>query len=227
MRDAINNNPMVQIGVLAGLLLIVAVLMMTRMGGEEAPPPPSDAAAAAAVGVPTGVSSDGSPVGGGLPSTDTGSVGGPAGGAPPPVTSAPSTSAPPSTVSPEALKPGPGLPAPVADAITSGDPVVLLIVKRSAVDDRLVQDSVSTLSSRPGIAVFVVPVDEIAKYSRVTQGAGVNRVPALVVVRPGKANGKESPEATVAYGFRKAPSIVQAVDDALYTGKDNLPYHPG
>jgi hypothetical protein len=130
------------------------------------------------------------------------------------------------------LKPGPGLPAPAADAIRGGGALVLLIVRESAIDDRLVEDSVRVLSSRPGVTTFVVPVDQIARYSRITQSVGVNRTPALVVVRPedaskGPGGASKAPEATVSYGFRDSKSVVQAVDDAVYSGKDNIPYHPG
>ena len=31
----------------------------------------------------------------------------------------------------------------------------------------------------------------------------------------------------MSYGFRDSQSVVQAVDDAVYSGKDNIPYHPG
>jgi hypothetical protein len=54
---------------------------------------------------------------------------------------------------------------------------------------------------------------------------GVNRVPALVVVRPRRLSGSV-PEAQVSYGFRNSQSVVQAVQDALYSGKDDLPYSP-
>jgi hypothetical protein len=30
----------------------------------------------------------------------------------------------------------------------------------------------------------------------------------------------------VSYGYRNSQSVVQAVHDALYTGRDNLPYSP-
>jgi hypothetical protein len=48
----------------------------------------------------------------------------------------------------------------------------------------------------------------------------------LVVVRPKRLSGG-TPQATVSYGFRNSLSVVQAVHDSLYSGKDNLPYNPG
>ena len=131
----------------------------------------------------------------------------------------------PTTVSPDALVPGPGLPRPVISAWNHGDAVVLLIARGGATDDRLVRSSVEALSE-PGVAVFVAKAGKVARYSRITQGVGVNRVPALVVVRPKRLSGG-TPRATVSYGFRDSQSVVQAVHDALYSGKDNLPYNPG
>ena len=56
-------------------------------------------------------------------------------------------------------------------------------------------------------------------------GVDVNRVPALIVVRPRRlAHG--APTATVSYGFRGPDSVQQAVRDALYKGPRNLPYYP-
>ena len=129
------------------------------------------------------------------------------------------------TVTPQALIPGPGLPEDVARAYASGNAVVLLIVRNGATDDELVRDSVYQIS-RSGVSVFVAPASDVARYSRITQGAGVNRVPALVVVRPRRVSG-DTPQATVSYGFRSTASVVQAVDDALYGGRDDVPYHPG
>jgi hypothetical protein len=103
--------------------------------------------------------------------------------------------------------------------------VALLVVRPSGIDDGLVRDSVDSLSARSGVAVFVVRANRIARYSRITQGVGVNRVPALVVVRPRRLSGSV-PEAQVSYGFRNSQSVVQAVQDALYSGKDDLPYSP-
>jgi hypothetical protein len=44
-------------------------------------------------------------------------------------------------------------------------------------------------------------------------------------VRP-RSKGVSMPEAQVSYGFRNSQSVVQAVHDALYKGRDNLPYYP-
>jgi hypothetical protein len=113
----------------------------------------------------------------------------------------------------------------VVDAWKRGDTVVLLLVRPAGIDDRLVRDSVRSLSGDSGLAVFVARANKVARYSRITQGVGVTQVPALVIVRPKRVSGSV-PEAQVAYGFRDAQGVVQAVQDAVYSGKDDLPYSP-
>ena len=150
-----------------------------------------------------------------------------AGGAP--AAAAPTGSAIPSTLPPptaESLIPGPGLPAEVVKAWEGGDAIVLLIVRNKGVDDRLVKGSVRGMQGDSEIAVFVAKAKDVARYSRITQGVGVTRVPALVVVRPQRLSGSV-PQAHVSYGFRDSQSVLQAVDDALYSGRDDIPYHPG
>ena len=224
MRKALNENPKVQAGVIV-VLLAAGLLMFMRMssgGGEvaEAPPVPTDAATAA--GAPTGASGAGvDPAVAGVAPTDPAAATAAAtsGGIP----AAPVAST--GTVSPEALVPGPGLPAEVAQAFARGDAVVLLVVRQGATDDELVRDSVAGIS-RSRVSVFVAPAGKVARYSRITSGVGVTRVPALVVVRP-RSVGGDIPQGTVSYGFRNSQSVIQAVEDALYGGRDDIPYHPG
>ncbi|MGZ5346926.1 MAG: hypothetical protein ACXWGV_04970 [Solirubrobacterales bacterium] len=216
MRKAINENRKVQALVICALLAAGALMLMTQMnkGGDVAASgefPGSETPPAAEVSV----------------SSVNGSVGSAAVSLPQGATAAAPTVAPaPETVSKAALKPGPGLPAPVVRAWEGGDAVVLLVAKDAAVDDRLVHDSVAALSGRAGVTVFVTPASEVARYSRIAQGVGVDRAPALVVIRPKRLSGSV-PQATVEYGFRSAQGVEQAVDDALYSGRDNVPYHPG
>jgi hypothetical protein len=217
MRQAINENRTVQLALLGGLLLVVGLLLVMRMGKkEEAPPPATSPVAGSSVSGTTSPSTPGA-------STATSPTAGTTAAAP--VTTGATVTASPTTVSPDALVPGPGLPRPVISAWNHGDAVVLLIAKGGATDDRLVRSSVEALSE-PGVAVFVADAGHIARYSRITQGVGVDRVPALVVVRPKRLSGG-TPQASVSYGFRDSQSVVQAVHDALYSGKDDLPYSPG
>jgi hypothetical protein len=102
--------------------------------------------------------------------------------------------------------------------------VVLLFVRDGGIDDRLVRGTVESLGSFPDAAVFVVPAGRIANYAAIAQGVDVNRVPALVVLRP-KRLGKDIPTASVHYGFQSPQSVVQAVVDAGYKGR-TVPYHP-
>lgn len=120
--------------------------------------------------------------------------------------------------------PAPPLPRDVTAAYQSGQTVVLLIVRDGGIDDELVRDSLTALDSVPDTAVFVVPVEEVARYAAITLGVDVNRVPALVVMRP-KNLSEAGPEAAVTYGFQTAQNIEQAVRDARYHGP-TVSYHP-
>jgi hypothetical protein len=226
MRQAINENRTVQLALIGALALAAGLLLVMRMGGggEEAAPTSEPV-----------VSDTG---GGSVPGVDSAAGVGATSSATPAADTAAATGAPPAAagagataagtggpVTPAALVPGPGLPRPVKAAWNRGSAIALLIVRGGAVDDRLVRDSVEALS-RTGVAVFVARAKHVARYSRITQGVGVNRVPALVVVRPKSVSGAV-PQASVSYGFRSSQSVVQAVQDALYRGKDGLPYHPG
>jgi hypothetical protein len=219
MRQALNENPKVQAGVVVVLLIAGVLLFMKMSAKPEAVP-----AGAAAVGAADATGAAGTGAGAGATAAPgTTPTAAPAAGTT--ATALPSVPTSSGTVSPQALVAGPGLPADVASALKQGNALVLLIVKDGATDDDLVRDSVSQIS-RSGVSVFVAPASEVARFSRITQGAGVNRVPALIVVRPRSVSGK-TPEATVSYGFRSTASVVQAVDDALYRGPDDVPYHPG
>ncbi|MGH2926218.1 MAG: hypothetical protein ACRDK1_09635, partial [Solirubrobacterales bacterium] len=120
---------------------------------------------------------------------------------------------------------GPGLPKPVAQAYAQGKAIVLLVYRRNGIDDAAVRSSVERLRVSPFAAVFVTEADRVARYSRITAGLDVNRVPALIVVRP-KSLSHGTPTGSVSYGFRGPASVDQAVRDALYKGPSNLPYYP-
>jgi hypothetical protein len=215
MRKALNDNPMVQIAVIGVLVLVVGLFFMMNMKKKS----PSSSSAS-----PTAAAATGSSAGG---TTTPVTIGGDAaaGATATPSVAAPSASVTGGTVTPEALIPGPGLPKPVVDAWKGGDAIALLIVRGGGIDDRLVRGSVESLNGDAGVTVFVARAKDVARYSRITQGVGVDRAPALVVVRPRKESGSV-PQAQVSYGFRDSQSVVQAVHDALYSGRDNLPYSP-
>ena len=90
----------------------------------------------------------------------------------------------PSTGGPAAPPEAPPPPKAVTAAFNSGETVVLLIVRESGIDDRLVKADSEAVASIPDVTLFVVPARKIARYASITEGVGVNRVPALVVLRP-------------------------------------------
>jgi len=116
------------------------------------------------------------------------------------------------------------LPHDVLAAWNDNKTVVLLFVHDGGIDDKLVKDATESLSSLPAAETFVIPAGEISRYAAVTEGVGVNRVPALVVVRPKHVH-QTIPTASVNYGFQSGQSVVQAVIDAGYKGP-TLAYHP-
>jgi hypothetical protein len=115
-------------------------------------------------------------------------------------------------------------PAPVKAAFAANQTVVLLFVRNGGIDDRMVKATVERLDGLQGIATFVVPADQIARYATIAQGVDVNHVPALVVVRPKHLN-HGIPTASVHDGYQSPQSVVQAVLDAGYRGR-TLAYHP-
>lgn len=115
-------------------------------------------------------------------------------------------------------------PPAVTAAFEANQTVALLFVHDGGIDDRLARDSVGALEALPEVATFVVPASRIARYAAIAQGVDVNRVPALVVIRP-KHLDNGIPTATVTYGFQSSQSAVQAVKDAGYKGR-TLEYHP-
>ena len=80
------------------------------------------------------------------------------------------------------------------------------MIDPKGMSDEKVEEYTNALRSRNDVQVFIVDVKDIADYSRITIGATVNRVPALVVIRPRKLTGSV-PTATVSYGFRDAASV--------------------
>ncbi len=212
MRNALNNNPVVQIGLIGALVVFGGLIFaMPLLKGSPDEPPASTAPAPASSAADLGSSS--------TPGAATASPG----------IAAPSSSAAlpaAGAVDPEALVPGRGLPKELIVSWSKGDAVVLLIVRGGGIDDQLVRRSVQALSADGEISTFVARAKNVARYSRITQPLGVSRVPALVVIRP-RESGDSVPEAQASYGFRSAAGVVQAVNDALYSGSDSLPYHPG
>ncbi len=213
MREAINNNPMVQIGLLGLLGVIVAVVFMSGSGGD-APPAPEDAA--------TTTATEGT-----VPATTDTGLADPAAPVTPPAEGA----VPPPAAATTPFEAGKGLPADLVDAHASGDVVVLLVMQKNGYEDEPLARDVESLESRGDTSVFVTDAKDVSDYSRVAEGVTLDRVPAIIVLHPleGKvAEGEElpMPNATVTYGYRGKESVTTAVEDALYDGKQ-LSYDPG
>jgi hypothetical protein len=202
MREQINSNPVVQ-AVVVGMLLLAAVFFfMTTMGGGE------ESAESGAAATETPETAETSAAATLAPAEGVEGVG---------------VTAP--TVSPEALAASAPPPPKVVTAAYEADrTVVLLFVRNAGIDDRLVKDALGALTAFPDVATFVVPAERIARYSAITGGVEVNRVPALVVLRPKSLTGS-TPTASVQYGFQSPESVAQAVIDAGYKGR-TLDYHP-
>ncbi len=195
MREALNSNPLAQAAVI-GLLLIGAAFFVISSsgGGEEEGGEP--AASSSSV------------------STTAAAPAGVEAAAPASVDSALAT----------ASQAAPPLPRPLMRAWKANETPVLLIVRDGGIDDDLVKTATAGLAGFRNAAVFIVPAHEIYRYAAITEGVGVDRVPALVVVTPRHLD-QSLPTASVSYGFQSPESIAQAVIDAGYKGP-TVDYHP-
>lgn len=217
MRKALNENPVAQIAVLGVLAVIVGFLLLTKVAHKSESSSSSSTSPTATSGstaTPPSASSSAAttPAPGSTPSATT------------PGTGSVSPTVP-SGVPVGEFVAGPGLPKPVVKAYKDDKTVVLLIVRHLGIDDDEVRQSVERLRGRNDLAVFVTIAAHVARYSRIAEGVSLNRVPALVVMRPRHLT-HGTPTASVSYGFQGADSIEQAVRDALYKGPTNLPYYP-
>jgi hypothetical protein len=196
MREKLNSNPVAQIALIGVLLLATGFFVMSSMGGGSEGGKESESEAASAA----------------LGEAAPGEAEAPAG-----------LDAALAMVSQASAGAAP-LPRPVYDAWKAGDTVVLLFVHDGGIDDKLVADATERLASLPNVATFIVPASKISRYAAITEGVGVSRVPALVVVRPKRLH-ETVPTASVSYGFQSGESVVQAVIDAGYKGP-TVDYHP-
>ncbi|HEY2054990.1 MAG TPA: hypothetical protein VGH14_13740 [Solirubrobacterales bacterium] len=209
MREKLNENPIAQVALVAILVVVGAYMFISSSGGgeEEESAGATEATVAVAgtgaVGTAT-AATPGEAVEGAVETALESGVETP--------------SAPPTSV------PTPPPPHPVTAAYDSGKTVVLLIVHDGGIDDKLVQQAAAQLESRSDVALFTVPAKQIARYAAITVGLEVNRVPALVVMRP-KRLSEGTPQASVDYGFQTSAGVLQAVQDAAYHGRE-LTYHP-
>jgi hypothetical protein len=210
MREQLNSNPLAQLAVVGVLLVGAALFFMSSSGGGEEEEPAGTTEATVSV---AGTEASGTATGATPGEAVEGAV----------EAAGESLSSSLSAVSQSAAADRP-LPRPVVDAWEANRTVVLLFVRDGGIDDRLVKGATNSLDAFPDARVFVVPAAKISRYASITEGVGVDRVPALVVVRP-KNLKKTVPTASVSYGFQSPQSVTQAVIDAGYEGK-TLDYHP-
>lgn len=207
MREKLNENPMAQVGLVV-ILLVVAVVMFISSsgGGEESEEAPAGEVAASVNGVTATGATPGEAVEGAVESLEAGAA------AEVPVTAAPTSI------------PAPPPPPKITTPYDAGKTVVLLIVHDGGIDDAFAKRSSLLLAGIPDVSLVIVPAEQIARYAAITVGLDVNRVPALVVMRPKRLSGG-TPQASVDYGAQTPQSVVQAVLDANYHGRE-VTYHP-
>jgi hypothetical protein len=196
MREQLNSNPIFQVAAIGILLIAGAVFFLTSKGGGDE-------------------GGSGDSLSSSAPAGD--------GPAPSPVEGAPAPVEGAGASSPTSLATRP-LPSPVMAAWKADQTMALLFVHDGSVDGDLVKRASASLDGMAGVTTFVVPARRIADYAAITQGVGVDRVPALVVLRPKRLD-QSVPTASVTYGFQNVASVRQAVIDAGYKGP-TLEYHP-
>jgi hypothetical protein len=195
MREKLNENPMAQVAVVGVLLVLAAVFLLGKMGGGSEEEAEGGESSAATAAVASVASELEA---GGQPIQLPAPGSGP--GSPP---------APPHAV---------------VSAFNAGDTVAILFVRDGGIDDHQVAEAVGRLEGMSRVATFVVPTHQLAHWVSIAQGVDLNRVPALVVIRP-KHLDHGFDAASVHYGFQSSESIAQAVVDARYRG-GTLAYHP-
>ena len=121
---------------------------------------------------------------------------------------------------------GPGLPAPVVKAYADDKAVVLFVFRHRGIDDAAVRASVERLAAASDLARVRDrrrPHRPLLRGS--PQGVDVNRVPALIVLRPRHLT-HGTPDGQRQLRLPGPTASSQAVRDALYKGPTNLPYYP-
>jgi hypothetical protein len=208
MREKLNENPKAQVALVAILVVVGAFMFLkSSSGGEEegveAAPTEATVAGTGAVGTATGAT-PGEAVESAVQSLETGATA--------------SVAATPVSV------PTPPPPRRLLAAYDANRIVVLLIVRKGGIDSAFTARASALLKAAPKVALFVVSAKHIARYAALTIGLEVNRVPALVVLKP-KHLSRGTPQATVSYGFQTPESVLQAVVNANYHGRERT-YHP-
>jgi hypothetical protein len=210
VREKLNENPIAQVALIAVLVVVGAVIFIGQSGGEEeaAESTPTQATVAVA-GTGESVTATGASAGEAVESA---------------VSSLEAGAGTSAVATPPASVPTPSPPKPLLDAYESGKTVALLIIHEGSIDSALSARSSLLLAPFDDVMLFIVRAKEIARYAAITVGLEVNRVPALVVMKP-KRLSHGTPQASVSYGLQTPQSVLQAVLDANYRGRE-VTYHP-
>lgn len=206
MREKLNESQAAQVGLVAVLVLIAIVFFLKSSGGEEES---AESEAGPTVATVNGETATGATPGEAVEAAVAGlEEGGVATG----------TGEVPTSV------PAPPPPREFTSAYDSGQIVALLVVHDGGIDDKLTSETSGAIEGMANTTLIRVPLQQLPRYASVTVGLDVNRVPALVVMRPKKLS-HGVPQATVDYGFQTSQTAVQAVRDASYSGPEAT-YHP-
>jgi hypothetical protein len=112
------------------------------------------------------------------------------------------------------------LPHKVEAAYAHGKTIVLFVYRSGGIDDVETAAATHAVKDMSKVAFFPISTKGVVAYSAITGPLGVNRAPALVVVRPRKdATGGSAP-ATVEYGALDETEVRQAVINVGYTGDE-------
>jgi hypothetical protein len=206
VREKLNESQAAQVGLVAVLVVVALVFFLKSSGGEEES---AESEAGPTVATVNGETATGATPGEAVEAAVAGLEAGAA---------TTGSSGVPTSI------PAPPPPAEFSSAYESGQTVVLLIVNDGGIDDGRVSRASDALEGMPGVVLIRVPLKQLPRYASITVGLDVNRVPALVVMRPKKLS-HGVPQATVDYGFQTSATVVQAVRDASYKGPEAT-YHP-
>jgi hypothetical protein len=207
VREKLNGNPLAQVGLVLILVVVAVVMFIGSSGGGEEEEASTGEVAASVNGVTATGATPGEAVEGAVESLEEGAI------------AETSATAMPASV------PAPPPPKRLMAAYEAGKTVVLLIEHKGGIDDAVAVRSALPVGFSGDVSLFIVSVKEIARYAAITVGLDVNRVPALVVMKPKKLSGG-TPQASVDYGIQTPQTVVQAVLDAKYHGRE-VTYHPG
>ncbi len=207
MREKINEDPRTQMALLGALALIGVVFFLLRGGGETVPDAtapttdpsatataPTDPAAAAASGSTLTVPGSRPAPGGDLgpSSSNSGAI--------------------------KELEAGPGLPEAFVKAYSDDQIVAILFYDKGGLDDRELKAEVTQqFRGEKDVKLFIESPNAVADYSQITQGVGLDRTPALIVIKP-RSTTEGAPVASINYGFRGSKAIQQTLRDAVYDG---------